>query len=169
MGPPNTRKGDAKTTHAFPLEIFDDDNSNNNNNGIEIQKNDDGLYAKVCRMDIPDDMDGNIVTVGDVVELLVGNGRHRYEFNERGTGCRMWVYGVIELLRRQQHEQDSQQQGMGKNKVELKEEKHGGLMIESRNMKRFIADDGQAEAAEAAMLIKYPSGRAFALDRGAYY
>lgn len=38
--------------------------------------------------------------VGDVVDVLVENGRERYEFDADGVGCRFWVTGVLELLLR---------------------------------------------------------------------
>ncbi|PLB39971.1 uncharacterized protein BDW47DRAFT_4626 [Aspergillus candidus] len=38
--------------------------------------------------------------VRDVVDLLIENGRHRYEFDERGVGCRFWVTEMVELFLR---------------------------------------------------------------------
>lgn len=29
---------------------------------------------------------------------IIGNGRHRYEFNEIGVDCRKWVAGQLDLL-----------------------------------------------------------------------
>ncbi|KAK2752449.1 hypothetical protein FQN54_008111 [Arachnomyces sp. PD_36] len=38
------------------------------------------------------------LTVGDVLDVIVRNGREKYEFNEMGTGCRMWVRDQLRLL-----------------------------------------------------------------------
>ena len=38
------------------------------------------------------------VTVQDVYNLLTRNGRHRYEFDEDGVGCRWWVSEQLDLL-----------------------------------------------------------------------
>ncbi|KAJ5558550.1 hypothetical protein N7535_008765 [Penicillium sp. DV-2018c] len=34
----------------------------------------------------------------DVWDLLVQNGRHRYEFDSNGVGCRCWTTGQFDLL-----------------------------------------------------------------------
>ncbi|PYI11239.1 hypothetical protein BO78DRAFT_466391 [Aspergillus sclerotiicarbonarius CBS 121057] len=36
--------------------------------------------------------------IADLVDLLVSEGRHKYEFNAEGEGCRFWVDGVVELF-----------------------------------------------------------------------
>lgn len=36
--------------------------------------------------------------MGGVLDVLVRGGRERYEFNDEGRGCRMWVSGVVALL-----------------------------------------------------------------------
>lgn len=41
---------------------------------------------------------GRTLLVRDVLDLLVENGRHRYEFDERGVGCRFWVTEQLELF-----------------------------------------------------------------------
>jgi hypothetical protein len=38
------------------------------------------------------------LTVRDVVDVLVEEGRERYEFDKDGVGCRFWVTGQLELL-----------------------------------------------------------------------
>ncbi|KAL2823850.1 hypothetical protein BJY01DRAFT_241749 [Aspergillus pseudoustus] len=38
------------------------------------------------------------LTVNDLLTLLIGNGRHRYEFDSRGVGCRFWVTEQLELF-----------------------------------------------------------------------
>ncbi|OJJ33890.1 hypothetical protein ASPWEDRAFT_548578 [Aspergillus wentii DTO 134E9] len=40
------------------------------------------------------------LTVGDVYDRLVENGRHKYEFDSDGVGCRYWVIDQIQLLYR---------------------------------------------------------------------
>ncbi|OGM48032.1 hypothetical protein ABOM_002827 [Aspergillus bombycis] len=40
------------------------------------------------------------LTVGDVVDVVVGSGREKYEFDADGVGCRFWVTEVLGLLRR---------------------------------------------------------------------
>lgn len=36
--------------------------------------------------------------MNDVYEVLVRNGRHKYEFDSKGVGCRFWVTGQVELF-----------------------------------------------------------------------
>ncbi|KAL4950331.1 hypothetical protein BDW69DRAFT_172416 [Aspergillus filifer] len=44
------------------------------------------------------DQQQDSLTVGDVITILVENGRHKYEFNEQGTGRRYWITGTSDLL-----------------------------------------------------------------------
>lgn len=50
-------------------------------------------FMKICRLPVSKDK-----TVGDIVDLLIQRGRHRYEFSSEGTGCRKWVSDQIWLL-----------------------------------------------------------------------
>ncbi|OBT66618.1 hypothetical protein VE03_03942 [Pseudogymnoascus sp. 23342-1-I1] len=38
------------------------------------------------------------LTVGGLVDLVVGEGRARYEFNGEGRGCRMWTTDLVTLF-----------------------------------------------------------------------
>lgn len=38
------------------------------------------------------------LTVADIMDLLLAEGKEKYEFDEHGVGCRYWVLGVVELL-----------------------------------------------------------------------
>ena len=40
------------------------------------------------------------MTVRTIIDILISEGRHNYEFDEKGVGCRYWVHGVVELLAR---------------------------------------------------------------------
>ncbi|KAL4778304.1 hypothetical protein BJX76DRAFT_366495 [Aspergillus varians] len=40
------------------------------------------------------------ITVKDVHDLLIENGRHKYEFDYRGVGCRFWVTEQVDLFYR---------------------------------------------------------------------
>ncbi|KAI2090963.1 hypothetical protein LOZ36_001190 [Ophidiomyces ophidiicola] len=40
--------------------------------------------------------------VRDVYNVLLGHGRHKYEFDSNGVGCRYWVTGQLDLLQQQQ-------------------------------------------------------------------
>lgn len=37
-------------------------------------------------------------TVGEFVDLFIQHGRHKYEFNSQGQGCRYWTDNQIDLL-----------------------------------------------------------------------
>ncbi|KAI5295202.1 hypothetical protein KEM55_006300 [Ascosphaera atra] len=50
--------------------------------------------VKVCELGLR-----SPVTVGDIINLLVDNGRHKYEFNDQGVGCRFWVTDQLELFK----------------------------------------------------------------------
>ncbi|KAL4912898.1 hypothetical protein BDW62DRAFT_206047 [Aspergillus aurantiobrunneus] len=39
-----------------------------------------------------------IITVKDIHDLLVENGRHKYEFDRRGVGCRFWIAQQVDLI-----------------------------------------------------------------------
>ncbi|KAK1149813.1 hypothetical protein N8T08_003364 [Aspergillus melleus] len=48
---------------------------------------------KVVKLDVPDDS-----TVRELVNLLIQHGRHKYEFNGQGQGCRYWTDHQIDLF-----------------------------------------------------------------------
>ena len=37
-------------------------------------------------------------TVGDVYNCVIENGRHKYEFDSAGVGCRYWISDLLSLL-----------------------------------------------------------------------
>ena len=47
----------------------------------------------VCSLSVDEN-----TTVGGVVDNFISNGRHRYEFNSEGTGCRSWTNDQVLLL-----------------------------------------------------------------------
>ncbi|KAK2750679.1 hypothetical protein FQN57_002752 [Myotisia sp. PD_48] len=47
--------------------------------------------------------------VRDIVELLTGQNRHQYEFNDLGQGCRYWVTDQLRLLKSAQLVTDASQ------------------------------------------------------------
>lgn len=49
--------------------------------------------TKICPLSTP-----TTLLVSDVVDLLLSHGRHRYEFNDQGQGCRAWTDRTITLL-----------------------------------------------------------------------
>ncbi|KAI9766136.1 MAG: hypothetical protein M1840_006703 [Geoglossum simile] len=68
-----------------------------------------GSKANIIVSEIPDDMSREVIkytelvvrtglTVGNVVDLLLTCGRHKYEFTSEGVGCRKWVSDQVELL-----------------------------------------------------------------------
>lgn len=42
------------------------------------------------------------LTVADIYNILVQNGRHKYEFDANGVGCRCWTSGQLDLLKEKQ-------------------------------------------------------------------
>ncbi|RDW68973.1 uncharacterized protein DSM5745_08733 [Aspergillus mulundensis] len=46
-------------------------------------------------LDLPS---GSNITVNDIHDLLVDNGRHKYEFDSQGVGCRFWVTEQLGLF-----------------------------------------------------------------------
>lgn len=42
------------------------------------------------------------LTVADVYNTLLEHGRHKYEFDSEGVGCRYWTNGQLDLLLQQQ-------------------------------------------------------------------
>lgn len=42
------------------------------------------------------------LTVADVYNVLIQNGRHKYEFDSKGVGCRHWLSNQLDLLQQQQ-------------------------------------------------------------------
>lgn len=42
------------------------------------------------------------LTVADVYNALIQNGRHKYEFDSQGVGCRYWTSSQLDLLHQQQ-------------------------------------------------------------------
>jgi hypothetical protein len=42
------------------------------------------------------------LTVAHVVNSLIASGRHKYEFNQQGVGCRNWVTDQVNILQEQQ-------------------------------------------------------------------
>ena len=50
-------------------------------------------FTKICRLPVVKNK-----TVGDIVDLLIQQGRHKYEFSSEGTGCRKWVSDQIWLF-----------------------------------------------------------------------
>jgi len=48
---------------------------------------------KVCEFEIKDSL-----SVGDFLDVLVNAGRHKYEFNSLGQGCRKWTTDQITLF-----------------------------------------------------------------------
>jgi hypothetical protein len=49
------------------------------------------------------------LTVAHVVNLLIASGRHKYEFNQQGVGCRNWVTDQVNILQEQQYAVDGVQ------------------------------------------------------------
>ncbi|KAE8383413.1 hypothetical protein BDV26DRAFT_138639 [Aspergillus bertholletiae] len=49
------------------------------------------------------------LTVGDVVDVMVRDGREKYEFDTDGVGCRFWATEMLELLLRARILVDGQQ------------------------------------------------------------
>jgi hypothetical protein len=49
------------------------------------------------------------LTVAHVVNLLIASGRHKYEFNQQGVGCRNWVTDQVNILLEQQYAVDDVQ------------------------------------------------------------
>lgn len=49
------------------------------------------------------------LTVAHVVNLLIASGRHKYEFNQQGVGCRNWVTDQVNNLLEQQYTVDGAQ------------------------------------------------------------
>ncbi|KAJ5274325.1 hypothetical protein N7497_004925 [Penicillium chrysogenum] len=54
---------------------------------------------------VPDDAQAEFIidlipglSVSRIYNLLIGNGRHKYEFDANGVGCRFWTLGQIDLL-----------------------------------------------------------------------
>lgn len=47
-------------------------------------------FTKICQLSVRND-----TTVGEIVDRLIKEGRHKYEFNPEGTGCRKWVSDQI--------------------------------------------------------------------------
>jgi hypothetical protein len=49
------------------------------------------------------------LTVQNVIDLLTSNGRHKYEFNKQGVGCRYWTTDQVNLLEQRQFAVDHAQ------------------------------------------------------------
>ena len=49
------------------------------------------------------------LTVAHVVNSLIASGRHKYEFNQQGVGCRNWVTDQVNILLEQQYAVDGVQ------------------------------------------------------------
>ncbi|KAJ6021998.1 hypothetical protein N7540_007502 [Penicillium herquei] len=48
---------------------------------------------KAVRLDVTPEK-----TVRDFVDILLQHGRHKYEFDDQGQGCRYWCYHQLDLL-----------------------------------------------------------------------
>ena len=46
-------------------------------------------------LDVPADTE---ITVDEIMDVLIENDRHRYEFDRNGVGCRFWVTEQVEML-----------------------------------------------------------------------
>ncbi|CAG8057719.1 unnamed protein product [Penicillium salamii] len=49
------------------------------------------------------------LTMGDILGAITRNGRHKYEFDENGVGCRFWTTDLIDLLYQHQIATDATQ------------------------------------------------------------
>ena len=87
-------------------------------------------FTKICPLPVSKE-----TTVGEVIDLLIKEGRQKYEFSPKGTGCRKWVADQIWLL-------------------------------SSHN---FNKNEKDVLSAVGAVQRKYPGGREYPMDEGAYY
>ena len=91
---------DCQPSHSEPSTVLRGGSKANliisvlDNNTTKIETVDPRTWPHL----IPLLVNGEKITVGDLVELLVKDGRERYEFDEIGVGCRFWVLGVVDLL-----------------------------------------------------------------------
>lgn len=73
----------------------------------------DYLYSngatKVCALGVAENL-----KVGDVLNRLIEKGRHRYEFDSSGRGCRMWVDEQITLFLEKRYILDANEASMAK-------------------------------------------------------
>ncbi|KAL3472177.1 hypothetical protein BJX99DRAFT_262591 [Aspergillus californicus] len=97
-----------------------------------------GTALKVCRIDVAAG-----TRVCDFVDLLVAKGRHLYEFNGAGQGCRFWVVGQMELFMGSGLLGDAAADGDG--------------------------DGGQVARAKEGVLTQWPDGMRYPLVPGEYY
>lgn len=57
------------------------------------------------------------LTVADIYDALIQNGRHKYEFDANGVGCRWWVSGQLDLLKEKQIVTSSQEVAVSKDAI----------------------------------------------------
>lgn len=72
-------------------------------------------HAKVDQMSVKDN-----VTVGQIVDFLIAHGRHKYEFNSGGSGCRTWTHNQISLLQENNYITDAQESETAKTDILFK-------------------------------------------------
>lgn len=58
-----------------------------------LSHNISGTAQKVMRLDVSPGK-----TVGEIVNLIIQHGRHKYEFNDQGQGCRFWTIHQMDLF-----------------------------------------------------------------------
>ena len=72
-------------------------------------------HAKVDQMSVQDN-----VIVGHIVDFLIAQGRHKYEFNSGGSGCRMWTHNQISLLQENNYITDARESEIAKANILFK-------------------------------------------------
>ncbi|PLN81505.1 hypothetical protein BDW42DRAFT_168841 [Aspergillus taichungensis] len=87
---------DCLPSYSVPSTVL----ANGSKANIVISKLDRLVSADVEATFALDVASDRTLFVRDVIDLLVENGRHRYEFDERGMGYRFWVTEQVELFLR---------------------------------------------------------------------
>ncbi|KAJ0415825.1 hypothetical protein BJY00DRAFT_292944 [Aspergillus carlsbadensis] len=85
---------DCQPSHSIPSTVLADGSKAH----LILSELDYSVAPDVEGTYILDLAPGREITVNDILELLVQNGRHQYEFDFRGVGCRFWVTQQVDLF-----------------------------------------------------------------------
>ncbi|KAL3459363.1 hypothetical protein BJX64DRAFT_205811 [Aspergillus heterothallicus] len=85
---------DCQPSHSIPSTVL----SGGSQAYIIISELDYSVAPDVQGKYIVDLAPDRTITVEDILNCLVQNGRYRYEFDSRGVGCRFWVTEQVELF-----------------------------------------------------------------------